>query len=212
MKAKTRGEAAIRDDSVLNKTRKSWTEWFQILDNWGAKEKGHKLTARYLAEEWQVSPWWSQSVTIRYEQERGRRAPGQRSGGKFAVSVQRTARASAQQAYAAFTDAAALGRWFTTSAKVDARVGGSYSTADGDQGKFLVLEHPRRVRFTWEHPQHCPGTLVEVNFSPRPDGRVTVRLEHSGIQDEAGFQDLRKGWTGAMDSLKSYLETGKDIP
>lgn len=211
MPTKPRGEAAISEESVYRKTGKRWAEWFQILDAWGALEKGHTLTARYLAEEWQVSPWWAQSVTIRYEQERGARAPGQRSGGKFAVSVQRTARANLEQAYGAWIEPAALSRWFTRSAQTGVRPGGSYTTADGDRGKYLLLERPHRLRFTWDNPGQSPGTQVEVTFTPRPDGRVTIRLEHSGIEDEAGFLELKKRWSGAMDALKAYLQIGKGI-
>jgi hypothetical protein len=47
---KPRGEAAISEEALRDKTGKSRAEWFDILDGWGASEKGHKLTARYLAE------------------------------------------------------------------------------------------------------------------------------------------------------------------
>ncbi|MSQ11875.1 MAG: hypothetical protein EXR48_04190 [Dehalococcoidia bacterium] len=36
-------------------------------------EKGHKATARYLAEQHKLSGWWSQMVVVRYEWEQGRR-------------------------------------------------------------------------------------------------------------------------------------------
>jgi uncharacterized protein YndB with AHSA1/START domain len=212
MAAKKAGVYVISDESVIAKTGKSWEEWFQILDAWGGLEKGHKLTARYLADEWQVSAWWAQSVTVQYEQDRGARLPGQRSGGKFAVSIQRTIQATPDEAFNALTEPAKLSRWLTTSAQADLRVGGRYSNADGDQGHFLLLERPRRMRMTWENSLHAPGTVVEVTCESKPGGRVTVRLEHAGIEDEAAFLDMKKCWSSAMDSLKSYLETGKGIP
>jgi hypothetical protein len=39
------------------------------------KEQGHRLTAKHLQEAYGVSPWWAQAGTIRYEYERGLRAP-----------------------------------------------------------------------------------------------------------------------------------------
>jgi len=56
----------------------------------GASEKGHKLTARYLAESWNISAWWAQTITVSYERSAGLRLVGQRSEGTFTVSLQRT--------------------------------------------------------------------------------------------------------------------------
>jgi hypothetical protein len=67
------GFRRISDKSVRAKTGKGWEEWFAILDAWGAKEKGHTLSAKHLREHNSVSPWWAQAVTIRYEWERGLR-------------------------------------------------------------------------------------------------------------------------------------------
>ena len=65
------GVRRISEEAVREKTGRPWEEWFSILDGWGAKEKGHTATARYLRDEHAVSPWWAQAVTVRYEYERG---------------------------------------------------------------------------------------------------------------------------------------------
>jgi len=64
---------SIRDETVRAKTGKGWDEWFAILDAWGSKEKGHTQSAKHLREHYELSPWWAQTVTIRYEWERGLR-------------------------------------------------------------------------------------------------------------------------------------------
>ena len=210
--SRPRGEPAVSEEALRDKTGKSWAEWFSILDRWGASEKGHKLTARYLGESWGVSAWWAQTITVSYERERGLRLVGQRSEGTFTVSLQRTIRATPERAFDALTKPEELSRWFTRSAQADLRVGGSYTNADVDQGEFVILDRPQHLRFTWNNPEHCPNTLVDVVFTEKPDGRVTVRLEHLKITTQAGYEDMKEGWTWAMDSLKSYLETGKPVP
>jgi hypothetical protein len=67
------GSRRISDQAVRAKTGKGWREWFAILDAIDVKEKGHTRTARYLAEQHGVSPWWAQTITIRYEWEKGLR-------------------------------------------------------------------------------------------------------------------------------------------
>lgn len=55
------------------KTGKGLEDWFKILDMWDAREKNHTQRARYLSEHYELSPWWAQAVTIRYEWEKGLR-------------------------------------------------------------------------------------------------------------------------------------------
>jgi uncharacterized protein YndB with AHSA1/START domain len=119
--------------------------------------------------------------------------------------------ADRKTAYDAFTDPGQMSIWFTTQAKADLRVGGSYENADGDSGEFRVLEPPSRVQFTWENAKHCPGTMVDVTFSETSEGQTIVRLEHSLLKSEADASDMRGGWSWALDSFKSYLETGQPI-
>lgn len=44
----TFGRQRIADARFVERTGKSMREWTKILDRWGAKEKGHPATARYL--------------------------------------------------------------------------------------------------------------------------------------------------------------------
>jgi uncharacterized protein YndB with AHSA1/START domain len=200
----------MNDEAVKSATGRTWPEWFAALDADGCRELDHPALARHLAERHGVSPWWSQSVAIEYEIARGSRERGERSDG-FGVDVQRTVRATPEQAWAAWTEAAALSRWFTTQAELDLRPGGRYRNADGDAGTFKRVEPPRRLAFTWENQQHQPGSVVEVTFSPRPDGRTTVRLSHTRLANADEVADLRHAWSWAMDSYRSYVETGAGI-
>lgn len=204
------GEASIGEGAVLAKTGKSWEGWFALLDAWGAAEKGHARIARHLAKVHGLSPWWSQTVTVRYEQARGLREVGQR-GTAFVATVQRTIAAPAERVYAALTDPALLSRWFTQEAEADLRVGGRYRNADGDRGEFRVLDPPRRLTFTWENPDHSPGTVVKVDIDAKGPAKATVRLEHRKLADRTAFQDMKEGWSWALDSLKSFLEDGAAI-
>ena len=71
-----KGFRGISDDRVRERTGKCSEEWHRILDEWGAREKGHTLAAKHLLQEYGLSPWWSQAVTIRWEYERGLREEG----------------------------------------------------------------------------------------------------------------------------------------
>ena len=128
------------------------------------------------------------------------------------VVVERSISATAEQAYEAWADAGKLSRWFGTRAKQDLRVGGRYSNSDGETGEFLEVVPHRRLRFTWEQPQYPPGSQVAVEFLPEAEDVLTVRLVHSGLRRQDDVARVAEGWEWALDSLKSFLEAGEELP
>jgi len=204
------GVATISDDSVKAKTGKTWTEWFAELDLFGGVEKGHKAMAVFLKEERGLTAWWSQMVTVQYERERGMRDVNERPEG-FAMSVSRTIAVPLEKAWNAFALASELNQWFTTGAAQEFEEGGRYTNNDGDGGTFKRIVPMKRIRFTWEQKIHQPGSEVEVTFASKGDQKTAIVLTHEKLHSKEEVEDLREGWSWAMDSLKSYLETGKNI-
>src|SRR5512144_2067210 len=95
-------ERRITDDAVRKATGKRWSEWLRILDRWGAKKKGHAAAAKHLAARYRLGPWWSQSVVVRYELDRGLRKPFQRASGAYEVTVSRVIGAPARRVFDCF--------------------------------------------------------------------------------------------------------------
>jgi hypothetical protein len=63
----------ISDEAVKQTTGRSWKDWFKVLDAFDVRTNGHKPAAKHLSAKYNLGPWWSQAVTIRYEWERGLR-------------------------------------------------------------------------------------------------------------------------------------------
>lgn len=205
------GVATISDDSVQAKTGKTWTEWFEVLDRFGGVEKGHKLMAKHLHEDLAVSAWWAQTITVQFERARGMREVNERPKG-FGVSVSRTVGVPLEAAWKAFAEAGELNRWFTTGATQDFREGGRYENTDHDAGTFKRIVPQKRIRMTWEQAKHQPGSEIEIAFTPKGDAKTQIVLTHEKLISKEEVEDLREGWSWALDSLKSYLETGENIP
>jgi hypothetical protein len=68
-------EAEIRDisdETVKQNTGRKWQQWIDKLDDWGMVTiSGHDMTVKFLIAQYQLSPWWAEAVTVRYEWERG---------------------------------------------------------------------------------------------------------------------------------------------
>jgi len=103
-------DPVVSDDSLHNATGKSTTEWFAILDAWGAVERSHRDIARYLQDEHEVSGWWAQTITVSYERARKGRAKYQRDDGTFAVNASKTVDVPVTVLFDAVVDPAARDR------------------------------------------------------------------------------------------------------
>jgi uncharacterized protein YndB with AHSA1/START domain len=110
--------------------------------------------------------------------------------------------------FAALTRPSKLNTWFTSGAKVNLRVGGRYSNADKDTGRFLEVVSNKRLRFTWDNPDHAPGTIVEVVLARKGKDTI-VSLLHYGFARKADFEHYSSrlsGWDWALYNLKAFLE------
>lgn len=200
----------VSDEAVTSKTGKSWREWFTLLDRWGAARKSHKEIAAHLVDRHHVRGWWAQTITVHYERDRMGRQIGQK-GTSFDVSIRRTIGCPVSRVWEAFTVPADLNRWFSTGMRVKFEVGGRYSNRDGDRGQFLRIEHHEMIRLSWDNPEHCPGSQVDVNFSAVTPRRATIYLTHSRLPSAAGREEMKEGWSWALDNLKGYIETGTTV-
>ncbi|MEO7146333.1 MAG: hypothetical protein ABIX09_00405 [Terrimesophilobacter sp.] len=85
-------EQRMSDDKVKAATGRIWDDWYALLDAAGAPKWDHPTIAKWLADAQGVDGWWAQGITVGYEQARGRRVPGERADGTFAVSATKTIR------------------------------------------------------------------------------------------------------------------------
>jgi len=118
---------------------------------------------------------------------------------------------SAEKAFNAWLDPLQLNKWFTSSAKVNPSVGGSFTNEDGDSGEYLVIERSRVLSFSWNNQHHQPGSIVLLNFNAKGSELTNIVLTHKNLANDKEVVDLTKGWEWAISSLKSFLETGTGI-
>ena len=177
-------ELPVADEAMRNATGRAWTDWFALLDDWGATERRHPDIARWLREAHNVDGWWAQSITVGYERARGMRAKHQMATG-FVASVNRTVSADLERARSAFTDPMLRGRWLPD----------------------ITLEpRPTRAattaRFDWPDP---PSILVAY-FTPKGETKTTVSVQHERLPDEATADRLKSYWRERLLALKDNLE------
>ena len=97
-------ESMVSDDAMMKATGRTREEWFELLDEAGARDWDHSTIARWMGGKHEVDAWWAQGVTVSYEQSRGLRAPGQARDGSFTVSSSKTIPAAASDVWPYLTE------------------------------------------------------------------------------------------------------------
>jgi hypothetical protein len=180
--------AGISSEAVEKGTGRTWDYWLKTLDKDGAKALSHKQIAELLHTKHEVAPWWSQMVTVGYEQARGLREVNQKTDG-YSVSVSRVVGAPLGELYAAWKDARRRAQWLGETGMTIRK-----ATAD------------KSMRITWSDGK----TSVEANFYAKAADRSQVAVQHNKLTSQADVDRLRKFWGERLDALKSLLaETPK---
>lgn len=177
--------AGTSDAAVAAATGRPWAEWFELLDAAGAEAWAHPQIARWLQDEQGVPAWWSQSVTVGFEQARGRRLPGQRADGSFEVSASKTLPLEQEAALDAVIRAVSesLGQ-----APVSERRTANYLTARWKlrQGAILASANPTKV------------------------GRTSVTLTHQRLPDAAAVGPAKAAMAAWLRAAASGPASGLD--
>lgn len=182
--ASTKTGPRMSDEAVKAKTGKVWKEWFSILDRAGAKKMTHQEIAMYLHTDHEVGPWWTQMVTVTYEQERGLRDKHQRPDG-YQISVSRTIGVPSAKVFKSFANEKDRTAWL------------------GEEGLVVRKSTPNKtMRVTWNDKK----TNLEVYFYPKGDKKSQVVVQHSKLASDKSAAGMKTFWAKALDRLKASLE------
>ena len=176
--------AGVGSAAVFKATGRAWEEWLKVLDHAGAKAMPHKEIALLLSRKFAVPDWWSQMVTVGYEQARGLRKPHQNTRG-FSASVSRTLGIPLDKLYTAWSEPRQRSRWLP---------GAPLEVRRSTDGKSL--------RMTWT----VGSTDVDVNFASKGAGRSQVHIEHAKLPNSKAAVRQKAYWGSALERLKALLE------
>jgi hypothetical protein len=174
----------VSDEAMTNATGHGWDRWFGLLDAWGGTGHTHPEIARWLSDEHGVPPWWTQSITVGYEQARGMRAPGQHVDG-WSVTATKTIGVPVERLFEAFADDDLRERWLPAA---DLRL--------------RTATAPKSARYDWEDG----STRVMVGFIRVSDDKSTVAIEHARLPDADTADEMKAWWRERVAALKPLLE------
>ena len=175
-------QAGVSDAAVKSKTGKTWAQWFEILDQAGAKEMAHREIARLLNARHSLSGWWSQMVTVAYERARKLRKLHQQADG-FSAGVTKTLAAGADAVFAAWDDTRQRANFLKEAVAFSTR----------NPGKNL--------RFDWTDGV----SRVEVRFAPKGADKTQVSVDHSKLRKATDVKRLKAFWNDALAQMQKAV-------
>lgn len=174
----------IGSDAVKKATGRGWEEWGKALDKVKADKLSHKEIAALVADKFGVAPWWSQMVTVGYEQARGLREKHQVKGG-WSASVSRTLPVDIKQAFRAVNDAAVRKHWLK------------------DELKITKATPHKSVRIAWHD-----GTRVAVGLydkTGKGGPKTQLAFQHEKLKTAADVARVKKMWGQRLEALENLL-------
>jgi hypothetical protein len=180
---------------VERATGRTWDAWLRFMDAVGAQDLDHGQIALRVYEElgdgFAQRGWWTQAVTVAYEQFIGRRVPGQRPDGSFQCSVSRATPLGMAEL---------MERWRTFAdgdADVQAIVAG---------GDVKVRGTDRRA--TWR-TKAADGSSVVVTSEPGRNGTASLVAAQIGVPSLEANDEARERWTAVVERFLAAVRPGR---
>lgn len=174
----------ISDESVIKSTGKSWKEWFSILNKAGAKKMDHKDIAEYLSKKQNVRDWWSQMVTVQYEQDVKGRVKHETTSG-FQISKSKTLPFSVSMIFFAIQSPAKRKAWLTY-----------------PDFKITTSTKNKSIRGKWIDGK----TNIEFQFYAKDKIKTQLVVQHNKISSIKEAEKLKTYWGKSLESLNLFLE------
>lgn len=175
--------SGIGDDAVRKATGQGWKEWIALIDDAGGAEMSHAKIAEFLAERCYVAPWWSQTVTVGYEQAKGRRVKHEKPAG-FEIGVSKTLAAPVERVFEAWHNPAVRKKWLA-------------------DHRFSIRKATpfKSMRIDWVDGK----TRLSLNFYSKRDGKSLVTVQHMKLKSSAEAKRQKAYWAGQLQRLSRHF-------
>jgi uncharacterized protein YndB with AHSA1/START domain len=139
---------------------------------------------------------------------------------ELTLDVERVFAIDRDTMWSLWTDQAHAARWMRpsvtafgeTRASIDARPGGAYrfemqsaGETRATSGRYLAVEPPERLVYTWQWDGSPEESVVEVRFDEVGAG-TRVRISHTRLATAESVAQHLDGWNGCLESLATLFE------
>lgn len=136
-----------------------------------------------------------------------------------AIIEERTIDTDPERVFSALTKQDEIAGWWTDDLSVTPEIGSLAEFRFTRWGagilRLEVAELDQNAKVRWisrQVPPQWTGTSVTWQLTPVHNGTRVVFTHDGFARVDAAYESTRRNWQYFLDSLKSYLETGKGTP
>jgi len=169
-------------ESIENKFGEPWGYWMDYMESIGAKDLSHTEIAKKIDSKINDS-WWAQTITVAYEQQSGRRKPGQRADGTYEASTTKMSDKDPQDL---------IKKW------------SSYA-ANNPELKNKLASDPEVSKTPKRHSWKAElknSNRAFVAFEKMKSGKTQISVMEQRIKTENELEASKKFWKKALEEFK----------
>jgi uncharacterized protein YndB with AHSA1/START domain len=195
----------ISDEAVEKATGKSWDEWHRVLKEAVVNDWSHKDIVTFLRNEYNLSHWWAQTVTVNYEQFIGKRQVGQTQLSGYQIGVRKAFDISAEAAWELILSSKANQIWLGNNEIENFEKGNNYVTSEGTTGEIRVIKPNHHIRLSWKPKEWDKPSTLQIGVYTTPSGKTTIAIHQEKLKDEAVREHMREHWKKVLDRIEELL-------
>src|SRR4030095_6669521 len=169
----------ISDDSVKAKTGRTWNDWIKVLDRNKAFKLSHKEIAILVSEKHGVGDWWSQMVTVGYEQAKGLRQVHATASG-FSATVSKIFNVPLATLYSWWNNDLKRKKWLNLKIEIH----------KATKNKSMRITMPDGTK------------SVSINFYPKGDDKSQAVVQQEKLTNSKAVADTKALWKKAFSDLQ----------
>ncbi|MFC0581135.1 hypothetical protein [Micrococcoides hystricis] len=181
-----------RAHAIEQATGQDWQDWISWLESADAASLEHQPMAELILAQLEAGgfqqlenkPWWAQTIAISYEQQIGRRIPGQRSDGSFEATASKTVALDRADAWDVITNNVANRTSLFGAQLADSRTS---TTLKRDYWRATLV----------------PERKIQIALESKPGGKTLVTGTSYGLVTDAERQEHKREWKELFGQLFS---------
>ncbi len=197
----------VSTEAVQKATGKNWDEWLQIIDKTGGEKLSHKDIVTFLGENYDISPWWQQMITVGFEFARGRRVTGQTADDGFQIGVQKTVAVPQEKVWDFLLSKKGLHIWLGEIDNIILKKGAEYLTEDGTIGEIRSIIAAQKIRLIYKPKNYKKETTLQISLScPRNTrSKTNINFHHEKLSGTQQRNEMRHHWKKVLDHIEEEL-------
>jgi hypothetical protein len=185
------------DQAVFKATGRSKNDWYAIIEE-GVKDKmTHPEIAEFLRKEYDLSPWWSQEITVLFEKHAGTRVTGQTMDAGFQVGINKTIPVPHKKLWALIFVENRLGLFQDN--KLNLAEGLTGVNSRGVSYKITTYRPYSHIRMQWRLPNWDEYSILQIRLNAKTDNNTTLSIHQEKLKNKNTREAMKLFWKKELE-------------